>query len=188
MFIRDRYHRWVFFFFFFFFFYLRRTYESAFSNAVDAKLHRYSLEKCEETITEVAELFCTSHDNGEYPRTGDESIREHLWEVPSEPMPTEIDTCGRGILDVKKEYKFVMPHKEDKKIKKTTLSRSSVNRFIKRMLPTKKEENSIIPYLSLIHISEPTRPLYISYAVFCLKKKKIKVYTTKALTQSQMSL
>ena len=23
--------------------------------------------------------------------------------------------------------------------------------------------------LSLIHISEPTRPLYISYAVFCLK-------------------
>ena len=27
------------------------------------------------------------------------------------------------------------------------------------------------PNLSLIHISEPTRPLYISYAVFCLKKK-----------------
>ena len=26
--------------------------------------------------------------------------------------------------------------------------------------------------LSLIHISEPTRPLYISYAVFCLQKKK----------------
>ena len=25
--------------------------------------------------------------------------------------------------------------------------------------------------LSLIHISEPTRPLYISYAVFCMKKK-----------------
>eukprot|EP00658_Telonema_sp_P-2_P039303 TRINITY_DN2811_c0_g1_i4.p1 TRINITY_DN2811_c0_g1~~TRINITY_DN2811_c0_g1_i4.p1 ORF type:complete len:450 (-),score=105.32 TRINITY_DN2811_c0_g1_i4:82-1431(-) len=29
-------------------------------------------------------------------------------------------------------------------------------------------------YLSLIHISEPTRLLSISYAVFCLKKKKIK--------------
>ena len=29
-----------------------------------------------------------------------------------------------------------------------------------------------VPGLSLIHISEPTRPLYISYAVFCLKKKK----------------
>ena len=26
--------------------------------------------------------------------------------------------------------------------------------------------------LSLIHISEPTRPLYISYAVFCLKKNR----------------
>eukprot|EP00831_Metopus_contortus_P067674 TRINITY_DN60404_c0_g1_i1.p1 TRINITY_DN60404_c0_g1~~TRINITY_DN60404_c0_g1_i1.p1 ORF type:complete len:172 (-),score=32.02 TRINITY_DN60404_c0_g1_i1:47-562(-) len=31
--------------------------------------------------------------------------------------------------------------------------------------------------LSLIHISEPTRPLYISYAVFCLKKKKIYNHT-----------
>eukprot|EP00831_Metopus_contortus_P020767 TRINITY_DN19190_c0_g1_i1.p2 TRINITY_DN19190_c0_g1~~TRINITY_DN19190_c0_g1_i1.p2 ORF type:complete len:102 (-),score=19.69 TRINITY_DN19190_c0_g1_i1:35-340(-) len=30
----------------------------------------------------------------------------------------------------------------------------------------------VIENLSLIHISEPTRPLYISYAVFCLKKKK----------------
>src|SRR5678815_5313071 len=28
------------------------------------------------------------------------------------------------------------------------------------------------PYLPLIHISEPTRLLSISYAVFCLKKKK----------------
>ena len=28
-------------------------------------------------------------------------------------------------------------------------------------------------HLSLIHISEPTRLLSISYAVFCLKKKKI---------------
>ena len=28
------------------------------------------------------------------------------------------------------------------------------------------------PDLSLIHISEPTRLLSISYAVFCLKKKK----------------
>eukprot|EP00831_Metopus_contortus_P079085 TRINITY_DN7794_c0_g1_i4.p5 TRINITY_DN7794_c0_g1~~TRINITY_DN7794_c0_g1_i4.p5 ORF type:complete len:104 (+),score=41.82 TRINITY_DN7794_c0_g1_i4:119-430(+) len=35
--------------------------------------------------------------------------------------------------------------------------------------------------LSLIHISEPTRPLYISYAVFCLKKKKKK----RTLTQSK---
>eukprot|EP00658_Telonema_sp_P-2_P056939 TRINITY_DN45401_c0_g1_i2.p1 TRINITY_DN45401_c0_g1~~TRINITY_DN45401_c0_g1_i2.p1 ORF type:complete len:158 (+),score=7.40 TRINITY_DN45401_c0_g1_i2:189-662(+) len=32
----------------------------------------------------------------------------------------------------------------------------------------------IYEMLSLIHISEPTRLLSISYAVFCLKKKKIK--------------
>src|SRR5665213_718309 len=31
---------------------------------------------------------------------------------------------------------------------------------------------SPIQYLSLIHISEPTRQAEISYAVFCLKKKK----------------
>src|SRR5678815_5901849 len=30
---------------------------------------------------------------------------------------------------------------------------------------------SVMPFLSLIHISEPTRLLSISYAVFCLKKK-----------------
>ena len=39
--------------------------------------------------------------------------------------------------------------------------------------------NSII--LSLIHISEPTRPRLTSYAVFCLKKKKIKIFTASAL-------
>ena len=32
--------------------------------------------------------------------------------------------------------------------------------------------------LSLIHISEPTRQAEISYAVFCLKKKKKKITTT----------
>src|SRR5665254_11250 len=34
--------------------------------------------------------------------------------------------------------------------------------------------NNEITDLSLIHISEPTRLLSISYAVFCLKKKKNK--------------
>ena len=33
--------------------------------------------------------------------------------------------------------------------------------------------NEIPPYLSLIHIFEPTRLLSISYAVFCLKKKTL---------------
>src|SRR5660398_300357 len=34
--------------------------------------------------------------------------------------------------------------------------------------------NTAYDYLSLIHISEPTRLRRISYAVFCLKKKKKK--------------
>src|SRR5665213_237712 len=38
--------------------------------------------------------------------------------------------------------------------------------------PTQKQP--IPPDLSLIHISEPTRQAEISYAVFCLKKKKKK--------------
>eukprot|EP00658_Telonema_sp_P-2_P016582 TRINITY_DN16439_c0_g1_i3.p2 TRINITY_DN16439_c0_g1~~TRINITY_DN16439_c0_g1_i3.p2 ORF type:complete len:114 (+),score=24.65 TRINITY_DN16439_c0_g1_i3:124-465(+) len=39
-----------------------------------------------------------------------------------------------------------------------------------------QSSSSRYPYvLSLIHISEPTRLLSISYAVFCLKKKK-KIY------------
>eukprot|EP00658_Telonema_sp_P-2_P052537 TRINITY_DN40767_c0_g1_i1.p1 TRINITY_DN40767_c0_g1~~TRINITY_DN40767_c0_g1_i1.p1 ORF type:complete len:127 (+),score=20.03 TRINITY_DN40767_c0_g1_i1:76-456(+) len=35
--------------------------------------------------------------------------------------------------------------------------------------------------LSLIHISEPTRLLSISYAVFCLKKKKNLYYLTETI-------
>ena len=34
--------------------------------------------------------------------------------------------------------------------------------------------------LSLIHISEPTRQAEISYAVFCLKKKKKKIRRTQS--------
>src|SRR5665213_1020187 len=36
------------------------------------------------------------------------------------------------------------------------------------------ERTAVLFYLSLIHISEPTRQAEISYAVFCLKKKKKK--------------
>ena len=36
-------------------------------------------------------------------------------------------------------------------------------------------------YLSLIHISEPTRQAEISYAVFCLKKKKPKPENVRRL-------
>ena len=44
--------------------------------------------------------------------------------------------------------------------------------FIKQVNAKKDKDTTDIKDLdlSLIHISEPTRPLYISYAVFCLKK------------------
>eukprot|EP00658_Telonema_sp_P-2_P077964 TRINITY_DN7191_c0_g2_i2.p1 TRINITY_DN7191_c0_g2~~TRINITY_DN7191_c0_g2_i2.p1 ORF type:complete len:195 (-),score=53.85 TRINITY_DN7191_c0_g2_i2:48-632(-) len=45
------------------------------------------------------------------------------------------------------------------------------------------EEDDTVIVLSLIHISEPTRLLSISYAVFCLKKKKKIIQdTTNAYT------
>ena len=39
-------------------------------------------------------------------------------------------------------------------------------------LPHEKVYKTLVTQLSLIHISEPTRLGMISYAVFCLKKKK----------------
>ncbi|UYV07081.1 mechanosensitive ion channel family protein, partial [Bacteroides fragilis] len=41
----------------------------------------------------------------------------------------------------------------------------------------------MIVFLSLIHISEPTRPERISYAVFCLKKKKNVIEKTPLVTR-----
>eukprot|EP00658_Telonema_sp_P-2_P056941 TRINITY_DN45405_c0_g1_i1.p1 TRINITY_DN45405_c0_g1~~TRINITY_DN45405_c0_g1_i1.p1 ORF type:complete len:316 (-),score=72.24 TRINITY_DN45405_c0_g1_i1:82-1029(-) len=50
-------------------------------------------------------------------------------------------------------------------------SKHKVNPFTAMMMKPAKQRASA-PELSLIHISEPTRLLSISYAVFCLKKKK----------------
>ncbi len=41
-----------------------------------------------------------------------------------------------------------------------------------------KQKDTRVVRLSLIHISEPTRLALISYAVFCLKKKKINTITS----------
>ena len=42
------------------------------------------------------------------------------------------------------------------------------------VMSDRADERTAQYYLSLIHISEPTRQAEISYAVFCLKKKKKK--------------
>eukprot|EP00658_Telonema_sp_P-2_P061627 TRINITY_DN50319_c0_g1_i2.p1 TRINITY_DN50319_c0_g1~~TRINITY_DN50319_c0_g1_i2.p1 ORF type:complete len:316 (+),score=58.12 TRINITY_DN50319_c0_g1_i2:143-1090(+) len=55
---------------------------------------------------------------------------------------------------------------------------SAPPRFIRKSPPIVSREEAGVtfsPHLSLIHISEPTRLLSISYAVFCLKKKKIQL-------------
>eukprot|EP00658_Telonema_sp_P-2_P082922 TRINITY_DN8854_c0_g1_i1.p1 TRINITY_DN8854_c0_g1~~TRINITY_DN8854_c0_g1_i1.p1 ORF type:complete len:123 (+),score=30.16 TRINITY_DN8854_c0_g1_i1:753-1121(+) len=51
-------------------------------------------------------------------------------------------------------------------------SASSVGVLIDDRRADDVSKNGNFVHLSLIHISEPTRLLSISYAVFCLKKKK----------------
>src|SRR5680860_1751801 len=54
-----------------------------------------------------------------------------------------------------------------------------VERFHKRLAhPCSGGDGPAVAPLSLIHISEPTRRTPISYAVFCLKKKKKQQTTT----------
>src|SRR5665254_16206 len=58
------------------------------------------------------------------------------------------------------------------RINRSLMKENVFNNLIRRMVSAEKiyQEKLI---LSLIHISEPTRLLSISYAVFCLKKKRI---------------
>ena len=49
-----------------------------------------------------------------------------------------------------------------------------------QLIARRVRENNV--YLSLIHISEPTRRTPISYAVFCLKKKKTHTHTQPSLS------
>eukprot|EP00658_Telonema_sp_P-2_P075807 TRINITY_DN6557_c0_g1_i4.p1 TRINITY_DN6557_c0_g1~~TRINITY_DN6557_c0_g1_i4.p1 ORF type:complete len:107 (+),score=11.60 TRINITY_DN6557_c0_g1_i4:690-1010(+) len=52
-----------------------------------------------------------------------------------------------------------------------------------RVVPSGGIGGDAIVALSLIHISEPTRLLSISYAVFCLKKKKKNKETNSTYSQ-----
>eukprot|EP00658_Telonema_sp_P-2_P017185 TRINITY_DN16649_c0_g1_i2.p1 TRINITY_DN16649_c0_g1~~TRINITY_DN16649_c0_g1_i2.p1 ORF type:complete len:144 (+),score=30.91 TRINITY_DN16649_c0_g1_i2:96-527(+) len=61
-------------------------------------------------------------------------------------------------------------------------SKGYLQKFDQFVVPAiEKFAPSLILILSLIHISEPTRLLSISYAVFCLKKKKTYLYNTLQL-------
>ena len=62
-------------------------------------------------------------------------------------------------------WHHVNSYKKSRANKKDTIK-------IWRSIKTHEDKKWTKKYLSLIHISEPTRLLSISYAVFCLKKKK----------------
>src|SRR5678816_1237994 len=82
------------------------------------------------------------------------------------------------LLLEKKKYSFFFFFLMIRRPPRSTLDRSSAASDVYKrqpeLLPGEPALESAWPYswmLSLIHISEPTRLLSISYAVFCLKKK-----------------
>src|SRR5665648_265505 len=64
-----------------------------------------------------------------------------------------------------------------KKSKSESLQIQQIKAFVGIEQIKLETSDEVVPYLSLIHISEPTRLGMISYAVFCLKKKKKKTDT-----------
>ena len=70
----------------------------------------------------------------------------------------------------KAKYTYGILEKQFSNMFKAANAKSGITGEILLQLCERRLDN--IVYLSLIHISEPTRLLSISYAVFCLKKKK----------------
>eukprot|EP00831_Metopus_contortus_P031060 TRINITY_DN2539_c0_g1_i4.p3 TRINITY_DN2539_c0_g1~~TRINITY_DN2539_c0_g1_i4.p3 ORF type:complete len:123 (+),score=18.48 TRINITY_DN2539_c0_g1_i4:630-998(+) len=97
---------------------------------------------------------------------------------------------GKGFAGVMKRHGF-SGHKASHGAHETFRGSGSIgqcatpSRVFKglRMAGRKGVEKNTVLGLSLIHISEPTRPLYISYAVFCLKKKKKKSNRARNVNQ-----
>ena len=79
----------------------------------------------------------------------------HVSKYGTIPLKVCEEACKNGHIDVVKWF--------------LNETKGDDFRFLVRSCTFAAERGYI---LSLIHISEPTRPLYISYAVFCLKKKK----------------
>ena len=88
--------------------------------------------------------------------------------------PTAFDGRGNYALGMKEQ--LIFPEIEYDKIDKVR----GMDIIIVTTAKTDEEARELLrllgmPFLSLIHISEPTRLGMISYAVFCLKKKKVVV-------------
>eukprot|EP00658_Telonema_sp_P-2_P053206 TRINITY_DN41669_c0_g1_i1.p2 TRINITY_DN41669_c0_g1~~TRINITY_DN41669_c0_g1_i1.p2 ORF type:complete len:107 (+),score=24.32 TRINITY_DN41669_c0_g1_i1:208-528(+) len=71
-------------------------------------------------------------------------------------------------------------------IKRASTAVAPMAAWLKAVIEHSSKSSHVL-YLSLIHISEPTRLLSISYAVFCLKKKKKKggISSTYLVQKSQ---
>eukprot|EP00831_Metopus_contortus_P077347 TRINITY_DN7237_c0_g1_i1.p1 TRINITY_DN7237_c0_g1~~TRINITY_DN7237_c0_g1_i1.p1 ORF type:complete len:162 (+),score=51.31 TRINITY_DN7237_c0_g1_i1:84-569(+) len=132
--------------------------------------------------------------------------KRQILDVPNQPgdwVLTNEETL-RAMKLTEKKYEYTSSPESDKKHKQEhffyesnkTRRRNSafcpISRRNKTAKGSKKSKNQdivisnqYVESLSLIHISEPTRPLYISYAVFCLKKKKKKnIHTNNTKKQS----
>src|SRR5674536_211347 len=96
-----------------------------------------------------------------------------LEEQPMKRM--QVDECSVQLtLYVAEPYVGDRRSKVDELLRRAAAARRPLTGGHRRTVQRRKE--SVAPStrrpLSLIHISEPTRLLSISYAVFCLKKKK----------------
>eukprot|EP00658_Telonema_sp_P-2_P037171 TRINITY_DN26760_c0_g1_i2.p1 TRINITY_DN26760_c0_g1~~TRINITY_DN26760_c0_g1_i2.p1 ORF type:complete len:230 (-),score=43.97 TRINITY_DN26760_c0_g1_i2:46-735(-) len=89
------------------------------------------------------------------------SYRTHRAALQQQHLPSHSPSPRRGVGDGNKAP--VVAAVSTTPINATTTSQSQQPR---------RPSSSATVVLSLIHISEPTRLLSISYAVFCLKKKK----------------
>ena len=106
-------------------------------------------------------------------------------------MSSDIILETRGLV---KEFKgFVAVNDVNLKVRRGTIhaligpngagKTTCFNLLTKFLEPTRGQilfdGHDITRDMALIHLSEPTRPLYITYAVFCLKKKKKKKIVCK---------
>ena len=90
-----------------------------------------------------------------------QSIESKIREFAKNEYPNDIDMQNYIYKQQMSAYRYML-----------TVTDNEVKQIAYREYPNDYSMQQYIYNLSLIHISEPTRLLSISYAVFCLKKKK----------------